>query len=419
MRTIPFLACIALACTVFAGAGRAAAQAATFQTPGMPTQSYASQADPNAAADSGQVSRFSSVFNPAFAFIVDSAFDYLDPDRADDGFDAELRSLELSANAWVDPDAWAYFIGVSEDDSVAIEEAAVHYVGLGGNHTLRAGRFFIDFGKQMQTHVHELRTLERPLVLRTYLGDEVKGDGVQWDSWTSVGDSTAIRWSLGGFASLLPEEADDFDPTLAAAPEVASRKDLGDFNWTARVTGFGDVGESGTLQIGASARGVPAYEFVYDPTGGSASGLDNTVFGLDLTYGWADDTGERRWTFGGELLHNSGDNGAAIVDPNGIPGDGDESITTFDDGVTGYFVWGDYAWSRFDSVGLQFSAHELPDGADSDESEVEAYFTHLFSEFHRIRLVVSQFDSDAGDDAFRAAIQYTATLGAHGHGVNW
>ena len=88
----------------------------------------------------------------------------------------------------------------------------MHYIGLGGHNTLRAGRFFVDFGKQMQTHVHELRTLERPLVLRTYLGDEVKGDGLQCDHWFARGRKTAVRWSIGAFASLLPEEEEEFDP---------------------------------------------------------------------------------------------------------------------------------------------------------------------------------------------------------------
>jgi hypothetical protein len=61
----------------------------------------------------------------------------------------------------------------------------------------------------MQTHLHELRTIDRPLVLRTYLGSEVKGDGVQWDDWTSFGESTAVRWSIGVFGNLLPEAEDD------------------------------------------------------------------------------------------------------------------------------------------------------------------------------------------------------------------
>jgi hypothetical protein len=143
------------------------------------------------------------------------------------------------------------------------------------------------------------------------------------------------------------------------------------------------------------------------------------VYGLDATYGWVDDTGLKRWTFGGEVLANTGDNGSVINDPNGTPGDGDETIQVLDDAEIGYFAFGDYAWDRYHSAGLQFSAAELPDGSDSDELEVEAYFTRLFSEFHRLRFVLAQFESDANEDAWRAAVQYTATLGAHGHGINW
>jgi hypothetical protein len=392
------------------------AQGSSIQSPGMPAQTYPAQGQ---AADPGQSTRFSSVFNPAFSFIVDAAFDYTDPDDTDDGFDATLRVFELGANAWVDPNAWAYFIGAADEEELTIEEAAVHYVGLGGNHTIRAGRFFIDFGKQMQTHVHELRTLERPLVLRTYLGEEVEGDGLQWDSWTSVGESTVLRWSLGGFANLLPEYVEDIDPLTQAAQEVTSPKDLQDFNFTARVTGLRDVGEHGLFQLGASARAIPSYDFVYEPTGVAEDDLTNVVYGLDATYGWVDDTGLKRWTFGGEVLANTGDNGSVINDPNGTPGDGDETIQVLDDAEIGYFAFGDYAWDRYHSAGLQFSAAELPDGSDSDELEVEAYFTRLFSEFHRLRFVLAQFESDANEDAWRAAVQYTATLGAHGHGINW
>src|SRR5688572_193969 len=223
------------------------AQGPAFQTPGTPVY----PTPPAAPADSGQTDRFASVFNPAFSFVVDTVADYVDFEDSPDGFDADLRTLEASAQAWVDPKAWAYFIGAAEDEEFSIEEAALHYSGLDAvglaHSTLRAGRFFIDFGKQMQIHAHELRTLERPLVLRAYLGAEVAGDGLQWDHWTPAGDTAAVRWSLGAFSDLLPEEA-EFG-TSELTPEVAERKRFGDLNFTARVSGFGDVGESGTLQL--------------------------------------------------------------------------------------------------------------------------------------------------------------------------
>ncbi|MEQ1892927.1 MAG: porin [Planctomycetota bacterium] len=395
-------------------ASPALAQGPIFQTPGTPVMSTPSAS----SSDSGQADRFASAFNPAFSFLVDTVADYVDFDQNSDdsGFGAQLRTLEMAAQAWVDPNAWAYFVGASEDEALAIEEAAIHYTGF-GNSTIRAGRFFVDFGKQMQTHVHELRTLERPLVLRAYLGDEVKGDGVQWDHWLPVGDDAALRWSLGAFASLLPEET--AFPTADVVTEVAERKDAGDLNFTARVTGFMDFGEASTLQLGASARAIPDYSVADEVNALGQSGLDSTVFGFDATYGWVSETGEERFTLGAEALVSAGDTGFSVDDPDTTPGTGDETLTVLDDSVFGYFAFADYAWDRFHSAGLQFSAAELPDAASSDASEIEAYFTRWFSEFHRLRFVVASTQDDTSDDALRFALQYTGIVGAHGHGINW
>lgn len=331
----------------------AAPQSPAFQTPGTPV--YPTQ--PAGRDDYGQNDRFASVFNPAFSFIVDTAVDYVDYDSSaeDSGFDAQLRIFEAAAQAWVDPSAWAYFVGAAEEEELAIEEAAIHYIGW-GNSTIRAGRFFIDFGKQMQIHVHELRTLERPLALRAYLGGEVRGDGVQWDHWTPVGDETILRWSIGAFANLLPEESDFVD----LEREIDDRKDFADLNFTGRVTGFGDVGTNGLLQVGASMRAIPEYTVVDEANSIEQSGLENTVYGLDLTYAWIDDTGQDTLTLGTEVLLASGDTGFSVTDPDSIPGTGDESLTVLDDSVFGYYAFVDWAWNRFHSSGCSTRAPRSP-----------------------------------------------------------
>jgi hypothetical protein len=43
----------------------------------------------------------------------------------------------------------------------------------------------------------------------------------------------------------------------------------------------------------------------------------------------------------------------------------------------------------------------------------------MFSEFHRLRLVLGATDSDVDGSGSKLALQYTTILGAHGHGVNW
>ncbi len=414
MRTLRFTAALLAASIPLA------AQGAPFQTPGMPT--FPQQGQP---ADAGQTDRFSSVFNPAVSFIVDAVVDYVDPDdqTLDDGLDATLRVFELAANSWVDPNAWAYFVGAADEESLNIEEAAVHFTGLGGNNVIRAGRFFIDFGKQMQLHVHELRTLERPLALRAYLGDEVKGDGAQWDCWAPVGEETVVRWSFGAFGNLLPEEVAFPSVDSAGQPlgqEIAERKNADDLNFTARLTGFADVGDQGVFQFGASLRELPDFRFEDTTNGLTQIDLSNHVWGLDATYGWTGETGERRWTLGGEWLTSTGDTAARVTDPDATPGTGDETLIVLDDSLSGWFAFGDYAWNRYNSVGVQVSAAELPDGLKTDAFETEAYYTHLFSEFHRLRLGVSSSDlDDRGDDDLRVALQYTATLGPHGHGVSF
>jgi hypothetical protein len=392
----------------------ASGQAPAFQTPGTPVYPPAPQ---GGAPDSGQADRFAGVFNPAFSFIVDVTADYVDFDQGADGFDASLRVLEMGAQAWVDPHAWAYFIGAAEEEELTIEEAAVHYTGLGGASTIRAGRFFVDFGKQMQIHVHELRTLERPLVLRAYLGEEVKGDGLQFDHWFAAGDSAAVRWSVGAFADLLPEEV-EFE-VAGVEQEVDDRKNAGDLNFTARLTGFSDAGQSGTFQLGASLRAIPDYSLVDEANGLSQEGLDSTVYGLDATYGWVDETGLERWTVGAEALLNTGDTRSRLSDPDGSPGTGDEALTVLDDSGFGWYAFVDYAWDRFHGAGLQYSAAEIADASGSDASELELYYSHLLSEFHRLRLVATRIEDDGSEDALRFAVQYTATVGAHGHGINW
>ena len=198
-------------------AGSAAAQSGGFRTPGMPGQRHSS----------GQTTRFSNEFNPAFGFVFDLVGDYVDRSGGsdDDGFDLELRIGEMTVASWVDPRLWAYGVVVYAEEEVALEEGALQYVGWEDSHaTLRAGRFFVDFGKQMQAHVHDLRTLERPAVLRTYLGDELGGDGAQLDHWFAAGDETVVRSSLGVFASLVGGGPTATTTAARPSPSTASAR---------------------------------------------------------------------------------------------------------------------------------------------------------------------------------------------------
>ena len=392
-------------------------QSCGFRTPGMP----------GSAARTGQTDRFSSEFNPAIGMVFDLVGDHVDTSggSTDDGFDLELRVGEMTVASWIDPSLWAYGVVVYAEDEVALEEASLQYVGFeGSNVTLRGGRFFVDFGKQMQAHVHDLRTLERPAVLRTYLGDELGGDGVQLDNWFVGGDETVFRYSLGVFGSLIGEGHGhgDEEDSGEADPFDEERKDLDELALTARFTAFTDVGERGTLQGGLSARHVPEFGFEADGSaapGGTEDGLSNTVLGLDLTYGWLDETATRGWTLGSEALLFTGDIGGEVLD-NALSGDpSDDTVDVLDDEAFGFYAFVDRAWDQRNSAGLQWSWLELPEDGAPELSEVELYYTRNLSEFQRLRFVTAAADSDVESDSVRFAVQWTGFIGPHSHGLNW
>jgi len=395
-----------LPCAVLASTGVATAQVAGFQTPGQPR-------------NWGQTDQFTNSFNPAIGAVVDLSGDYLTEEMARDGFNVDFRSLEINTHAWIDPSAWVYAVLVTTEEEVELEEAAVIYQGFDSNVSLKAGRFFADFGKQMQAHEHDLNTLERPAVLREYLGEELPGTGLQFDNFFFVGDETVVRYSVGGFARLggHGHEEEDDDPN-AIEELTRQRLEADEVGVTARLTAFTDVGESGVLQGGVSLRHTP--EFDYDIADGQdTESATTTAYGLDLTYGWASDTGIETFTAGAEALFLDGDIGADPIDPDMMPGTGDETIDVFDGTAFGWFAYADFGWTQNDNVGVQVSMLQRPERGKPTTTEYDLYYTKTFTEFQRVRFQLTFADQEAAPDSMRAAVQYTVFVGSHAHAVNF
>ena len=93
--------------------------------------------------------------------------------------------MELNASASVDPFAKAYAVinasadPVTGESALTVEEAALQTTSLPGNVTVKAGRFFEEFGRLSYIHDHELPFVNRPLVLDQYIGGESRTDGLQ------------------------------------------------------------------------------------------------------------------------------------------------------------------------------------------------------------------------------------------------
>ena len=394
-------------------AGTAGAQSASgFTSPGMPRTS-------------DQSTRFDNDFNPAIGFVLDALGSFYDGEASEeDGLELGLRSGEMNVAAWVDPTAWAYGTIVYSGEETALEEGAIHYTGLGGNSTIRAGRFFVDFGKQMQAHVHDLRTVDRPAVLRTFLGDELGGDGIQYDNWFTAGEDTVVRFSIGAFGSLVAHEHGEEEHDhgggghAEAEAEAVTRPDIDELALTARLTGFTSLTDNQTLQLGASMRSIPEFEFENEDYGLDADGQDSTVFGFDATWGWVDDTQTESLTIGGEFLISDGSLFAEVDDPDGTSGSGDESLDVLDGDASGFYAYVDYGWDPFNSIGVQYSQVETLEDGLPELDEFDVYWTHELSEFQRLRLAFTRSELE-GEVEDRIGLQYTIYLGPHAHGVNF
>ncbi|MCP5021770.1 MAG: hypothetical protein GY930_08325 [bacterium] len=400
--------------TFVALASPALCQGPIFSTPGMPT-----------SGSSGQTDRFSSEFNPAIGGVIDSLLTYRSADGdSEDGFDVSLRSFEGTINTWIDPNTWAYGVLVgSEEEALVVEEAAVIFEGLGGHSTLRAGRFFVDFGKQMQAHVHDLPTFHRPAVLRAYLGEELGGSGVQYGNWFAAGESGAIRFSVGLFDSLVQGHSHgDHGDETEVNRAVGDYKEAEELSYSARLTGFHDAGERGVLQWGLSMRGLPEFSFDVDLEDGTelvTDGMSNHVLGLDLTYGWSDDTGVKTWTVGGEYLAMIGDISAEVNDRGTPLNFADDTLDVLDDDRDGFYFWLDRGFDLNNSVGLLYSTFEHAEAGSPQQTEITAYYTRHLTEYSRLRFGVSMTDVDDGDDSTALLVQFTNFFGSHAHGVNW
>ena len=331
-------------------------------------------------------------------FFLDGAF------RSDDGLDAEFTSAELVMQSRFAPIWMGYSVLEADEDEARLSEAALVYYGLGGRSSLSAGRFFLDFGKQMPTHVHDLTTPSRPGVLREYLGEEVSGDGLQFDHWYALGDDASLRFSVAAFAAFEAhrhpiggEEHEHGGDVEQDAPALA-----------ARLTGSAHVGE-GALQLGASYRGMSEFTASADELGfADVAGLSNGLVGLDLTYSWGGRGGEEHWSVGGEYLSYSGD--ISVEENDTLP-----VLEVFDSSVSGWYAFADHQYADTRSYGLMVSAFERPEVGRSEDLEANLYHTWRVSDALRARLALVQTDSQETGDSTAVVLQLTSFFGDHGH----
>lgn len=192
-----------------------------------------------------------------------------------------VREVEVAIQAAVDPYFRGdVFLGVSPTEGIAIEQAFLTTTGLPHGLEARLGRFLMPFGKQNQTHRHDLHTFEYPYVIQRFLGDEgLKGTGASLSK---------LMAPFGFYQEIQLSVVDRLgDPGEDLRTEAPASRRLGGMGYQARLRNYWDLSQNTNVELGASAmtgRRPAATSGIFEAI--NAINARQSTLGADLTVRW-------------------------------------------------------------------------------------------------------------------------------------
>ncbi|HXG69169.1 MAG TPA: hypothetical protein VNJ04_00990 [Gemmatimonadaceae bacterium] len=200
----------------------------------------------------------------------------------------EIREVELALSSAVDPYFRAdFFLGISDAEGIAIEEAYATATALPWGTQARIGRFHMPFGKQNTTHRPELHTVEYPHVIQRFLGPEgLKGTGL-WGS--------KIFAPFGFYQEVVATVVDHLgEPEEELTTVEPANKRLSGLGYSARLRNYWDVSEASNVELSLSAATSARAQPILCNGLPQCAGLEGTpginarqsLVGADFTYRW-------------------------------------------------------------------------------------------------------------------------------------
>jgi hypothetical protein len=329
----------------------------------------------------------------------------LSPDGTtqEDGTRLGVREVELALQAAVDPSFRGdVFIGFSDAEGVAVEQAFITATTLPWQLEMRLGRFLAPVGKQNTTHRHDLHTVDHALVNQRLLGEEgLKGTGL----W--LGRIFAPFGFFQEFIVTATERLGEGPEDLTTAEPTS--QSLADLAYSARLRNYWDLSNAANIELSGSVlTGLREHEAIpLDDV--NAVALRETTFGVDVTYRWRplQQGLYKSFILQAEFLGQSTrEPNVSTITPGKTP------VGTVHD-LKGFYVFGRYQMSRRWYLGARFDALDDPDFDGERTNAFSGYYQFYPSEFSKI---VAKFErvSPSGFDAFnRIVLQATFALGPH------
>ncbi len=358
----------------------------------------------------GQTDRFSTTFNPAIGLVLDTILNYQTGDESYHGQDGfYFRAAELSINAQIDPFGYAYAVlEGSEGEGIGVTEAAGVLNRLPWNLSVKAGRILADHGKLGQRHEHELPFVEKPGVYYDYLGGSVQATGAELHHWFGLTDEIPVRWSLGIYT-----EADSHSHQIGGVhhdhdhDDVFHKRHMDNYAYNMRLTGYSDLTEETSLQLGTSLLWTPEVQH-------EVAENRQAVYGIDATWKWQDPAARKELYIGAEAFVS---NGRFFEEDEG---------SYFKHEAAGGYLWGDYSWNPYWSAGAMADLYQMSRHSDVGQKAYSTWLTWKVSHYNWLRMQYRFVDMErgehehmTGDDHHEVMFQWIIVIGSHTHGMDW
>ncbi|HEV7589088.1 MAG TPA: hypothetical protein VGO40_13320 [Longimicrobium sp.] len=318
-----------------------------------------------------------------------------------------VREVEIAAQAAVDPYFRGdVFLGISDLEGIAIEQAYLTTTSLPYGLEARLGRFLMPFGKLNTTHRHDLHTVEYPWVVQTFFGPEgLKGTGVY---------GSRVFSPFGFYQELQVTAVDGLGETAGLATAEPINKRLGGLGYSARLRNYVDLSQATNFELSFSALTGKLARPVAVAEGAAVNAFATrqTTLAADLTYRW------RPLQQG--LYHSLILQGEVMHQLNADPG----STVTLPDGSTAVFegprrnFTGAYGFARWqltqrNFIGARYDWVQDPSADGNALTAGSGYLEFFPSEFSKLTAAYERFMPAVGDAVNRILLQATFALGPH------
>ncbi len=395
-----------------------------------PTDTTTAAADSAAAADSialvreieaqmapprdtsgGQARPVNTRLLPDISVVGDLIAD-LSPKRStqEGGARLGIREVEVAFQAAVDPYFRGdVFIGLSDEEGAAIEQAYLTATALPGQFEARIGRFLMPVGKQVMTHRHDLHTIEYPYVIQNFFGPEgLKGTGVY---------ASRVFAPFGFYQEVIATVVDRFgEQPEETTSESSPNEKLGGLGYSARLRNYWDFSEASNLEVslsGVTGRREQPLLSTFD--GINAINARQSVVGVDVTYRWRplQQGLYKSFIAQAELMRQSNEKPGVpeeYREPDGSPIEFGGPSGNF----TGGYAFARYQTSRRTFVGGRYDFVEDPSRDGTNMRAVSGYFTFFPSEFSKLVAGYERFIPGGDQKSLnRFILQATFALGPH------